>query len=169
MTPLRRWLLVILLATGGVPASLAVVPGEMLDDPALEQRAREISRELRCVVCQNQTIDDSDAPLARDLRLLVRERLRAGDSNTEVIDQVVRRYGNFVLLKPPLQTNTLALWIAPLVCVLAGVAGYGLYLRSRAGPEPAPLTPGEEAQLAELLRGGGGNAGADPPERTGAP
>lgn len=151
MTPLRRWLLVILLATGGVPASLAVVPGEMLDDPALEQRAREISRELRCVVCQNQTIDDSDAPLAKDLRLLVRERLSSGDTDQEVIDYVVDRYGNFVLLRPPLQTSTLLLWTAPLICLFVAVLGYGIYLRNRRSEDVAPLSLAEEAQLAEIL------------------
>src|SRR6187200_179293 len=90
--------------------ALAVQPDEVLSDPVLETRARTLSRELRCMVCQNQSIDDSDAPLARDLRLLVRERLKAGDSNTQVLDFLTARYGDFVLLKPPLNTRTALLW-----------------------------------------------------------
>ncbi|MEC9340476.1 MAG: cytochrome c-type biogenesis protein [Pseudomonadota bacterium] len=144
---LLPWLLPALLT----PRLWAVTPEELLSDPALEHRAREISQELRCVVCQNQTIDDSDAPLARDLRLLVRERLAAGDSDREVIDYVVERYGNFVLLKPPLQTNTLLLWVGPLACLAIGIAGYGVYLRTRRREEVAPLTLAEEARLAEIL------------------
>ena len=98
----------------------AVEPDEILDDPALEARAREISRELRCVVCQNENIDSSNADLARDLRLLVRERLKAGDSNEEVIAFVVDRYGDFVLLRPPMRVGTYFLWFGPLLFVLIG-------------------------------------------------
>jgi len=99
----------------------AVQPDEILDDPKLEERARDLSAGLRCLVCQNQSIDDSDAPLARDLRLLVRERLEAGDSNDEVLDYVVGRYGEFVLLKPPFGMHTIALWVAPLIVLLLGI------------------------------------------------
>jgi cytochrome c-type biogenesis protein CcmH len=110
-------------------SALAVQPDEQLADPALEARAREISREIRCVVCQSENIDDSNAPLARDLRLLVRERLVAGDSDKEVLDYLVVRYGDYVLLKPRLQTNTIFLWVTPLLAAAAGAAGALLALR----------------------------------------
>src|SRR6201985_2024159 len=97
----------------GAPAARAVLPDEVMADPAKEARARELSRELRCMVCQNQSIDDSEAPLARDLRLLVRERLKAGDSNTQVLDFLVSRYGELVLLKPRFGWDTAVLWLAP--------------------------------------------------------
>ena len=139
----------------GVPA-LAVEPDEMLEDPALEARAREISKELRCVVCQNQSIDDSSADIARDMRLLVRERLVAGDNDSQVVDYLVARYGDYVLLRPPFQTNTLALWIGPpLLAVIVVVLGL-LFIRSyqreraaNAGPEP--LSPTDRAQLDALV------------------
>src|SRR5262252_8592806 len=102
-----------------VPAH-AVQPDEMLADPALEQRARTLSRELRCMVCQNQSIDDSDAPLARDLRILVRDRLKAGDSDRQVLDFLVDRYGQFVLLRPRLGWDTALLWLAPIGVLLIG-------------------------------------------------
>ena len=105
----------------GVPASMAVQPGEMLPDPALEKRARVISSELRCLVCQNQSIDDSDAPLAADLRRVVRERLTAHDTDAQVIDYIVARYGEFVLLKPRFELSTLLLWLTPFLVLLAGV------------------------------------------------
>ena len=95
------------------PSALAVNPAEILEDSTLETRAREISKGIRCVVCQNQSIDDSDAALARDLRILVRERLTAGDSNTQVVDYLVSRYGDFILLKPPFKVGTFVLWIGP--------------------------------------------------------
>jgi cytochrome c-type biogenesis protein CcmH len=101
----------------------AVQPDEMLNDPVLESRARDLSRELRCMVCQNQSIDDSEAPLARDLRLLVRERLTNGDSDQQVIDYLVSRYGQFVLLKPPLEWHTLILWGLPPAVLIAGLIG----------------------------------------------
>lgn len=104
----------------GLAGAFAVEPEEMLEDPVLEERAREISQNLRCVVCQNQSIDDSSAPLARDLRLIIREHLVAGDSNEEVIAFVVDRYGDFVLLRPPLQGDTYFLWFGPLIIFLAG-------------------------------------------------
>ena len=108
---------------------LAVDPGEILKDPNLEKRARSISKGLRCVVCQNQSIDDSDAQLARDLRILVRNRIVAGDSDTAVIDYVVSRYGDFVLLKPPVKGVTLVLWFGPIFITLAGLIGLILFFR----------------------------------------
>ena len=110
-------------------AVLAVDPGEILKDPNLERRARSISKGLRCVVCQNQSIDDSDAQLARDLRILVRNRIVAGDSDTAVIDYVVSRYGDFVLLKPPVKGVTLVLWFGPIFITLAGLIGLILFFR----------------------------------------
>ena len=110
-------------------AALAVDPGEILKDPNLERRARSISKGLRCVVCQNQSIDDSDAQLARDLRILVRNRIVAGDSDTAVIDYVVSRYGDFVLLKPPVKGVTLVLWFGPIFFILAGLIGLILFFR----------------------------------------
>ena len=104
----------------GLGAAGAVEPDELLDDPVLEERARDISRQLRCVVCQNQSIDESTAPLARDLRLIIRERLVAGDSNQEVVTFVVDRYGDFVLLKPPFQGDTYVLWFGPFIIFLIG-------------------------------------------------
>lgn len=109
----------------------AVNPDEVLKDPALEARARVISQELRCLVCQNQSIDDSNAPLAKDLRIIVRERLVAGDSNEKVIDYVVARYGNYVLLKPPLQTDTALLWFAPYLMFATAMAVSAFYLLRR--------------------------------------
>ena len=119
--------------------ALAVMPDEVLKDPALEARARVISQDLRCLVCQNQSIDDSNAPLARDLRLIVRERLNAGDTDTQVFDYVVARYGNYVLLKPPLQTDTVLLWAAPFIMLAVGLGFAALYLRQR------PLLDDDEA------------------------
>ncbi len=129
----------------------AVQPDEILPDPALEQRARELSAELRCMVCQNQSIDDSNAPLARDLRLLVRERLVAGDSNEEVLSFLVDRYGEFVLLKPSFSGHTLLLWLAaPAVLIAGGLIAWGVVGRNRRRPEAAPLSAEEEAELARL-------------------
>ena len=113
-----------------VSPALAVNPKEMLNDPLLEARAREISKGLRCVVCQNQSIDDSDASLARDLRIVVRDRLLAGDSDKEVTNYVVSRYGDFVLLRPPFKAATLVLWLSPLIfCLLALLALYTFFRR----------------------------------------
>jgi cytochrome c-type biogenesis protein CcmH len=139
------------------PATLlAVQPDEMLADPALEARAREVSRELRCVVCQNESIDDSNAELAHDLRLLVRERIAAGDSNRQVIDYVVSRYGDFVLLRPPLKAETWALWFGPAAVFALGILALAVYLRRRArapaAPTAAPLTGDEEDRLARMLQ-----------------
>jgi|SRR5579871_664556 len=141
----------LLLSMGG---ARAVLPDEQLHDPKLEARARHISEELRCVVCQNQTIDDSDAPLAHDLRVLVRERLTKGDSDDEVETYIVKRYGTFVLLKPPLQSDTLALWLGPLGVLLLAGLGAGFYLKGRAAAaarEPAALGPEEERALSRAL------------------
>ncbi len=110
---------------------LAVQPDEVLADPAMEARARELSRELRCMVCQNQSIDDSDAPLARDLRILVRERLKAGDSNDQVLDFLVARYGEFVLMRPTLHGANVLLWVAPFAVLVAGFAGAFVFARRR--------------------------------------
>ena len=141
-------------ASFATPAA-AVTPDEVLPDPILEERARAISQNLRCVVCQNQSIDDSNAPLAHDLRVLVRERLTAGDGDQQAVDFIVARYGNFVLLNPPLQLNTLALWIGPALFVLIGAIGFGRYLRRRlrdeAGQPTISLTTAEQEHLEELL------------------
>lgn len=134
------------------PAARAVTPDEILADPALEQRARGISSGLRCLVCQNQSIDDSDADLARDLRVLVRERLEKGDTDEQVIDFVVSRYGEFVLLKPRLNAQTLLLWIAPFALLVAGGAFVLLASRRRRPAEVTGLSDEERAALDEVLR-----------------
>jgi cytochrome c-type biogenesis protein CcmH len=135
-------------------AAQAVELDEILKDPALESRARSLSAGLRCLVCQNQSIDDSNAPLARDLRLLVRERLKAGDSDGEIIDYVVARYGEFVLLKPRFGGATIILWLAPLlVLVLGGLLAWRMLRRhSPVGHVPEALSPDDEARLAEILK-----------------
>jgi cytochrome c-type biogenesis protein CcmH len=132
----------------------AVQPDEILDDPALEERARDISAGLRCLVCRNESIDDSNAELARDLRLLVRERLVAGDSNEEVVDFVVDRYGEYVLLKPRSGGSNLLLWMAGPIMLGAGLVMAGIYLRGRARTperEVACLSEAEERRLREIL------------------
>jgi cytochrome c-type biogenesis protein CcmH len=143
------------LLTSAAP-SLAVQPSEMLPDPQLEQRARGISQHLRCMVCQNQSIDDSDAPLAKDLRLLVRERVKAGDSDLQIIDYMVARYGEFVLLKPRFSWHTVGLWVTPAIILLAGGLGVLIALRRRrnlaAAAAAPPLTQAEEQKLAELAK-----------------
>lgn len=140
------------LALWAGPAA-AVQPDEVLPDPVLEARARELSRELRCMVCQNQTIDESDAPLARDLRLLVRERLQAGDSNGQVLDFLVRRYGEFVLLKPRWAWHTAALWLAPLGVLAAGTLALAFASRRGRRAESARLGEDEERRLREITGG----------------
>jgi cytochrome c-type biogenesis protein CcmH len=149
---LRSGLLALMLAA--TPA-LGVQPDEILKDPALEARARSLSAELRCMVCQNQSIDDSDAPLARDLRLLVRERLAAGETDAEVKAFLVARYGDFVLLRPPLDWRTAFLWSAPFLVLVVGVAATMVALRRRrARPAaPAPLSAAEEQALDRIMRG----------------
>jgi cytochrome c-type biogenesis protein CcmH len=131
----------------------AVQPDEILADPTLEARARAISEGLRCLVCQNQSIDDSEAPLARDLRLLVRERLKAGDSDQQVVDFIVSRYGEFVLLKPRFEPHTLLLWLAtPAVFLAAILLIAAAYRRRKAAPEQmVPLSLNEERHLKKLL------------------
>ena len=133
--------------------SWAVQPEEMLKDPKLEARARELSRELRCMVCQNQSIDESEAPLARDLRVLVRERLTKGDTDQQVLDFLVARYGEFVLLKPPLESKTIVLWALPPVALLAGAVGLYFAVRRRrtAQLEPATLSTEERRRLSTLV------------------
>jgi len=136
---------------------LAVESKEMLADPALEARARNLSKELRCMVCQNQSIDDSEAPLAHDLRVLVRERLKAGDSDAQVMNFLVARYGEFVLLRPLLSWHTAALWGLPPAALLIGVVAIVVIVRRRRRvqrPEAANLTAAEETRLSELLREG---------------
>lgn len=131
----------------------AVQPDEVLPDTALETRARNLSRELRCMVCQNQSIDDSDAPLARDLRLLVRERLKAGDSDTQILDFLVARYGDFVLLKPRFTSHTALLWLLPALVLIAGAATlFALRRRQRFRTVSAELSDEEQARIAEVLK-----------------
>lgn len=134
-----------------VSAAFAVQPDEQLADPVLEARAREISGGLRCLVCQNQSIDDSDAPLARDLRLLVRERLEAGDSDDAVRSYLVARYGDFILLKPPLDMQTLLLWVTPALVLVLGAVFAVVRSRRLAAPV-AVLSSAEEESLARILR-----------------
>jgi len=139
------------------PAARAVLPDEVMADPVKEARARDLSRELRCMVCQNQSIDDSEAPLARDLRLLVRERIAAGDSNAQVLDFLVTRYGEFVLLKPRFERQTLLLWL--LTPFVLGAGGLALYLQARRRAQlavgddrsAARLSADEEARLQRLM------------------
>lgn len=137
--------------------SWAVEPDEMLSNPVLEARARTISEELRCMVCQNESIDESEAPLAHDLRMLVRRRLQAGDSDQQVINFLVSRYGEFILLKPPLSWNTIALWGAPPALLLLGAIMIVVVERRRKAAVPAAEVPklstAEEARLAEILHG----------------
>jgi len=144
-------LLVLLIAA---PA-WAVEPDEMLSDPAQEARAREVGQELRCLVCQNQSIDDSNAPLARDLRILVRERIKAGDNNAQVMDFVVARYGDYVRLRPPIRPETYLLWFSPALVLVIALGGMFLILRRRkAAPRAAPLDEDERARLDKILNGG---------------
>jgi cytochrome c-type biogenesis protein CcmH len=144
-----KWLISILVLICLTLPALAVNPDEILDDPALESRARALSSELRCLVCQNQSIDDSDAELARDLRVIVRERLTAGDTDDEVLDYVVARYGEFVLLRPVLGPHTVVLWIAAPAVFLLGLGGAWLALRKRDGDSP-DLTAEEQRALDAL-------------------
>ena len=151
----RMMVAIVALTLLAVPAVRAVQPDEIMSDPVKEARARDLSRELRCMVCQNQSIDDSDAPLARDLRLLVREQIAAGDSNSQVLDFLVARYGEFVLLKPRFERKTMLLWLlAPLLLAGGGLALWRQNrrraLNSADVPTP-PLTPDEEAKLAALM------------------
>jgi len=153
---MRRLCVIILAAAlaSGAPPARAVNPSERLDDPRLEDRAREVSAELRCLVCQNQSIDDSNADMAKDMRLLVRERLEAGDSNDEVIAYITDRYGDFVRLNPPFKASTLVLWSLPFLVGLVAIAASAVYLRGRRGAAPtgeAGLSEEERAELARIL------------------
>ncbi len=148
---MRTLLLVLALVFAAAPA-LAVNPDEILADPVLETRARNLSAQLRCMVCQNQSIDDSNAELARDLRVLVRERLVAGETDEEVVEYVVSRYGEFVLLKPRLSIRTMALWSAPVVLLLIGGLVLVLMARGRLQPRQPPLlTAEEQAKLDNIV------------------
>ncbi len=149
---MRLLLILVLSVFLGFPAG-AVQPDEMLDDPALENRAREISKELRCLVCRNESIDDSNAGLARDLRLLVRERLVAGDSDAEVRNYLVDRYGEFVLLKPVFSMANAALWIAGPLLFLLGLIVSIFYVRSRKPAQPEALSAEEQAEMDRILKG----------------
>ena len=149
---MARWLSLVFFLAWSSTAAFAVQPDEVLKDSALEARARALSQELRCMVCQNQSIDDSDAPLARDVRLLVRERLSAGDSDAQVIDFLVARYGEFVLLRPRMSLHTVLLWGTPLTVLVIGGLAFFLAGRRRAANEAATaLTPEEEARINALL------------------
>ena len=149
----RLALIAVLVALFAPGAAMAVRPDEMLKDPALEARARHISEELRCMVCQNQSIDDSEAPLAHDLRVLVRQRLEAGDSNKQVLDFLVARYGDFVLLRPPFKLDTLLLWGLPPFALAAGLVGLLLMARRRRTVplQPEALSAEEQAKVATLV------------------
>ena len=157
MRQLSLFLAIAMAALAASPLAFAVQPGEVLTDATLETRARARSRELRCMVCQNQSIDDSDAPLARDLRVLVRERLQAGDSDHQVIDFLVSRYGEFVLLKPRFSPHTVLLWLLPPLALMGGGIALWVYSnrRRRAGASDEEtalkLTPEEIARLEKLL------------------
>ena len=154
MRKLIAILTIVLLAGFTVPAAFAVQPDEIMADSAKEARARDLSRELRCMVCQNQSIDDSEAPLARDLRLLVRERIASGDSDAQVIDFLVARYGEFVLLKPRVNQHTLVLWLLPPLALLGGGLALWFYGRRRQSGGEQPLlrlTAEEEARIERLI------------------
>jgi cytochrome c-type biogenesis protein CcmH len=168
MTMLRRLLLACLLCLSGLPA-FAVQPGEVLPDPVLEARARALSAELRCMVCQNESIDDSEAPLAKDLRILVREHLTAGDSDKAVKDFLVARYGDFILLKPPLELRTVVLWSAPFMLLILGAGGIWVFLRRSRGAVPLVLSKAEEARIEEILKREGWGDRSDELPRTPTP
>jgi cytochrome c-type biogenesis protein CcmH len=159
VAPLSRAKLLLLLlplvASLAGPA-LAVQPDEVMKDPALETRARALSGELRCLVCQNESIDDSEAPLARDIRVLIRERIGKGESNDAVRAYLVSRYGDFILLKPPFKPKTLLLWLSPVLTLSLGVAA-ALYARRRAPSATPRLSEEEEARLAALTSGDASN------------
>ena len=153
MTTLTRLLASLGLCLALTPA-LAVQPDEMLDDPHKEQRAQELGEHIRCLVCQNQAIEESNAPLAADMRELVRKRIKAGDSNEEIKAYLTERYGDFVLLKPPMKPGTYALWYGPFVVVALGAVGVAVYFRRRRAAASAAadrLSPEEERRLREVL------------------
>jgi cytochrome c-type biogenesis protein CcmH len=140
-----------LLATLSAAPAHAVRPDEMLADPRLEARARDVGRELRCLVCRNQSIDDSDADLAHDLRVLVRERIKGGDSDDQVVAYVRSRYGDFVLLRPPVEIGTLLLWGGPLLILLLGGVALARFYRSKGETAAPPLSADERRKLASVL------------------
>ena len=148
---MRAALLALALLCAAIGPALAVEPNEKLADPALEARARDISKELRCLVCQNQSIDDSEADLARDLRHIVRDRIVAGDTDAEVLNFIVERYGQFVLLRPPFEPVTWILWLSPLALLLVGAGAAALVFRCRRATAPRELDLDEKARLARLL------------------
>jgi cytochrome c-type biogenesis protein CcmH len=144
--------MVVVVFLGLASPAQAVRPDEVLADPALEARARDISKDLRCLVCRNQSIDDSEADLAHDLRVLVRQRLSAGDSDRQVVDYIVSRYGDFVLLRPPFEASTWLLWGGPLLVLVIGGIGVRRFVRRQAtATAPPPLSPDEERRLAAML------------------
>ena len=151
MRSLLRLLVTVFFLTTEV---LALEPGEILKDPALEARARSISKNLRCLVCQNQSIDDSDAALARDLRIMVRNQIVSGKSNEQIISEIVARYGDFVLLKPPINQKTLILWFSPVLILLAGGMSLYIYFRKRkSATAETLLSDAEKEKLAEIWKG----------------
>jgi cytochrome c-type biogenesis protein CcmH len=153
---IRRLCALMMFTLALAASAYAVEPDEMLQDAHKEARARAITQELRCVVCQNQSVDDSNAPLAHDIRVLVRERIAAGDTDEQVIQFMVARYGNFILLRPPFQWDTLALWLGPAIFLLIGLATAVIYFRRRKGDgaiEAPPLSPEEENAAAALVTG----------------
>jgi len=158
---MRRLLCAAVLLLAAVLPAAAVEPDEMLDDPVLEQRARDLSAEIRCVVCQNESIDSSNAEIAHELRVLVRERLVAGDSDRQVLDHLVARYGDFVLLRPPMKPTTYLLWFGPFLVLLIGAVSVFVYFRHlrRAPAMPPALSAEEEARLARLLDAGANEGG----------
>jgi cytochrome c-type biogenesis protein CcmH len=154
---MRAILIVAALLCASTSLARAVEPGEMLKNPVLEARARAISKELRCLVCQNETIDESSAPLAHDLRVLLRQRIAAGDTDQQAIQFVVKRYGQFVLLDPPIEPATYLLWFGPATVLVIGAAGAFVFIRRRQSrfAEPPPLSPEEERRLEALMRESG--------------
>lgn len=156
MNRLRLKILVLTLLLCLVTPAFAVIEVFTFDDPVKEQRYRKLSEELRCLVCQNQNLADSNADLAKDLRHQVYNMIEAGKSDTEIIDYMVSRYGEFVLYRPPLQTNTVLLWAGPFVLLLGGLAGLAVFVRRRKATTREPMSPEEQARLRRMLEEQGG-------------
>ncbi len=150
---MKRFLTTLMFCAALAMPAFAVQPSEVLDDPVLEKRARDLSAGLRCMVCQNQSIDDSDAELARDLRVLVRERLVAGETDEQVIDYVVSRYGEFVLLRPRFSMRNAMLWATPAILLLLGAGALMIYASRRRRVAPSTLSDEEESRLRDILKG----------------